>query len=369
MSRKFICGVKPLQQFMEDGSFLMPEIPAVLRAAQAMNSPEYIDYDYLLSVSGMALRLAWQQGWAEYADIPNQGIFYGSDVVETALERVGIKYIKRSVADVGVNTALTEIKELLDKDIPAILRGGPHVVSAVLGYDEDELFGVSTFADRSKSLPENGYNRIEGLKDEMEEYILITDFIPKPMDRKLLLDTFKTAVFYSRTVRTDEHGDTALGVSSFDAIAELMVWDEGFEQLNSNGCFEGELSFPYDRPDGYYRTDGAATLAQRFWSGYCDFLCMLNGYGNFARFLEKYADIIPEHSVKIKEASEYYNRACGYSGELWKYVTPDDAGVKKFSTKEVRYTFAAHMLRAKIYTLRAVEILEEILHRVCADSN
>lgn len=54
MESKFIEGVKPLQQFMDDGSFLMPEIPAVLRAAQALHFPAYVDYDYLLSVSGMA---------------------------------------------------------------------------------------------------------------------------------------------------------------------------------------------------------------------------------------------------------------------------------------------------------------------------
>ena len=73
----------------------MPEIPAVLRAIQALNAPECMDYDYLLSVSGMAVRLAWQQGWAEYADLPNQGVFYNEDgkgIVETALDRIGVKY-------------------------------------------------------------------------------------------------------------------------------------------------------------------------------------------------------------------------------------------------------------------------------------
>ena len=95
MREHWIAGVKPLAQFMEDGSFLMPEIPALLRALQAMGAPAAFDYDYLLSLSGMAVRLVWQQGWAEYRDTPNQGVFYGKNVVELALDRVGAGYTVR----------------------------------------------------------------------------------------------------------------------------------------------------------------------------------------------------------------------------------------------------------------------------------
>ena len=82
-------GVRPLAQFMEDGSFLMPEVPAVLRALQAMGAPEWLDYDYAMSVSGAALRLTWQMGWAGYEDLPNQAeVFFNGrphGVIETAL--------------------------------------------------------------------------------------------------------------------------------------------------------------------------------------------------------------------------------------------------------------------------------------------
>ena len=87
---------------------------------------------------------------------------------------------------------------------------------------------------------------------------------------------------------------------------------------------------------------------------------MLNGYENMSRFLNKYADIVPEWRERVLSAAGYYQKACDYSGELWKYVTPDEEGVRKFRLPEVRYTFAAHMLRAKMYTLKAVEELEKI---------
>ncbi len=363
MREFFINGVKPLQQFMEDGSFLMPEIPAVLRAVQAMNAPVEFDYDYLLSVSGIAVRLAWQQGWAEYEAQPNQAIFYnqdGKDITEVALDRIGVKYTRKHLSEVGVRTAQREIHASINNGIPVLASGGPLANIALLGYRDDELYGVSTFTDPAQRKQPHNYNRVEDWQHNIRDYILIEQFVPKHMDAALLIETLKTAIYLARTSRADGLGDTALGVSAFDAVAELMVWDEGFEPLDANGSYDGAISFPYDRPHGYYRMDGARSLSKRFWAGYCDFLCMLNGYENFARFLERYACILPAHSGQLKEAAANYRHACVYSGELWNYVTPDEAGVGKFKERSVRYAFAAHMLRAKIYTIRAIELLEKV---------
>ena len=368
MPEKFIQNVKPLQQFMEDGSFLMPEIPAVFRAMQAMGAPEFIDYDYLLSISGMAVRLAWQPGWAAYDGLPNQGVFMdGSDgmgVVKRALDRAGVRYAIKTIED--TDTALNEIRGAIASGRPVLLNH-PWVFAAVLGYSGDDLYGVATFADKNKRVPPHEYNLLEDWRKESKLYILFDDYTPRPMDAALLMEILRDAVYLARTTRCELHGDTALGIASFDAVAEMMVWDEGFEPLDDNRNpkkrqrYEGELSFPYERPEGYYRTDGARTLSERFWAGYCDFLCMLNGYSNFGRFLDKYAVLLPAHSERLREAVKYYCHACDYSGELWKYVTPDEKGAAKFKKKEVRYAFAAHMLRAKIYTIKAVEILEGVL--------
>jgi len=370
MTENYIKHVKPLQQFMEDGSFLMPEIPALFRAVQALGAPEYIDYDYLLSVSGMAVRLAWQQGWAAYEGLPNQAIFldgkYGWSVIELAMARVGMKYTIKTVAETGIEAARRDIKDSIDKGVPVLINE-PFVFAAVLGYDESGFYGVSSHADTGKRLPPHDYNLMEDWPNQCISYILLDEYAPRDMDAALLTDTLRTAVHLARTTRSECHGDTALGLASFDALAEMMVWDEGFEPLDSNKNakknkhYEGELSFPYERPEGYYRTDGARTLHDRFWAGYCDFLCMLNGYENFARFLDKYADLLPAHSERLRESAKHYAAANVYSGALWQYVTPDDKGVAKFKKKEVRYAFAAHMLRAKIFTVKAVEILEGIL--------
>lgn len=143
MREHWIAGVKPLAQFMEDGSFLMPEIPALLRALQAMGAPAAFDYDYLLSLSGMAVRLVWQQGWAEYRDTPNQGVFYGKNVVELALDRVGAGYTVRRFD----NGAAEEVRRLLDSGRPVLMQGGAQAYAALLGYRGNDFYGVSTFAD------------------------------------------------------------------------------------------------------------------------------------------------------------------------------------------------------------------------------
>lgn len=362
MSSHSIAGVKPLAQFMDDGSFLMPEIPAVFRAVQALGCPAWVDYDYVLSLSGAAVRLTWQQGWASYAGPANQsGLFFDGEAftdVKLALARLGAAYIFRRAAEVGWDAAKREITESLDRGVPVLLTDRS---ACVLGYDGDALLGVSTYADPNTREAPHGYNRFENWQNDQTTYCIIESYTPREMNRQLLSDTLGTAVKLATTARIDKLGDTALGISSFDALAEQLVWDESFEPLEPGQRYEGKISFPYDRPEGYYREDGARTLGNRFWDGYCDFLCMLNGYGNFSRFLERYAGVVPEWREKLLDAAKTYHAACEFSGKLWQYVTPDDNGVAKFKDKDVRYAFAAHMLRAKIYTVRAVELLQKLV--------
>lgn len=366
MSEKIIGGIKSLAQFMEDGSFLMPEVPAVYRAIQALQVPDYMDYDYLLSVSGMAVRLAWKPGWNAHEGLPNQAIFYNEDdksIIEIALDRIGVEYTH--IKNTDANTALRDIRQSIDKGIPVIMETTLCVCATILGYRNNDLYGVSVFADQKEAQEPYGYNCFPNWQKEMESYYIIHQFTPKPMDCTSLKEVLQTAVYLARTTAKKQCGNAALGISSFDAVAEMMVWDESFEPLEPGKTYDGELSFPYEREEGYYCTDGARTLEQRFWDGYCDFLCMLNGYENFSRFLQKYAHMVPAWQEPLTRAAAYYQHAATYSGALWEYVTPDSAGVAKFKNKDVRYAFAAHMLRAKIYTVKAIEIIEDLLTKDC----
>jgi hypothetical protein len=47
---------------MDDGNMLLPDMPVVFRLAQTLDAPEHVDYDYVMGISGAAVRLSWQQG-------------------------------------------------------------------------------------------------------------------------------------------------------------------------------------------------------------------------------------------------------------------------------------------------------------------
>jgi hypothetical protein len=192
-------------------------------------------------------------------------------------------------------------------------------------------------------------------------YCLVRSFTPRAVDEGLLRYVMEGAVHLARLEGLPKLGATALGLASFDALAEHLVWDDGFRELPVKGVYEGKLSWQYDRPQGWWREDGAKNLSTRFWAGYCDFLCMLNGYCELGKFLSDYREIVPSWSDRLEEASRNLFRAGDYTGDLWKYVTPDEVGVEKFRTDDVRSIFAAHMLRAKIFSKRTIEIFEELL--------
>ena len=66
--------------------------------------------------------------------------------------------------------------------------------------------------------------------------------------------------------------------------------------------YDGDLLWQYDRPKRFWREDGARSLAHRFWAGYCDFLCMLNGFESLKLFIDRYKEITPEWSADLEEA-------------------------------------------------------------------
>lgn len=380
---KIIKGIKPLKQFMDDGSMLLPDIPVAYRLLQTMNAPSYMDYDYLLSISGAAVRLNWQPGFAAYDGEPNQSeLFVNGDrltelrnLFERTGMRVTINLIKgnksfwkynysKPVNWISSSIGKNIIIESINKDKP-IMIWGPQKAMLVTGYenDGDILYGVCTMREGKEVLDEYNYIKVDNWEKELKAVFEVISFEPVKPNKELLYKTLTTAVNLARTSKQKALGNTELGLSAFDAVAEHLVWDESFEPLEVDKKYEGKITWPKLLYKGYYREDGARTLEGRFWAGYCDFLCMLNGYGNFSRFLESRSkeDDFKFWKRELLEASKCYNKACDYSGELWKIVTPDREGIIKFKTSEVRYTFAAHMLRAKIYTQKALAQLDIII--------
>jgi hypothetical protein len=320
-------------------------------------------------------------GWAEYKEEPNQSDLYinGDRLheIRKGFEGAGIEYetyLNIDKKDFWKNNysgiikwadteqAKRDIIAEIDKGNPVITKGVESPYSLVTGYGDDFLYVIPGFADDSKKDNITGYTKSFNWKNQLECYFIVKSFNPRLINKDLLCDVIKNIIYITGLKRVDCLGDTALGISSLISLAEHLVWDEGFEALKVNEEFIGELSWQKDMPDGYYRTDGARNLRKRFWAGYCDYLCMLNGYGDVAKFLSVAAEKIPDWKDKLLKVSDYFNKACDYSGFLWNYVTPDDNGVEKFKTNDVRSIFAGHMLRAKLYIEKGLDIFDDLLN-------
>jgi hypothetical protein len=381
MTCKLITGIKEIHQFMKDeGNFLLPFAPAFLRLLQSLNAPNYMNYDFVMCVSGASTRLSWQQGWAAYEGEPNQSeLFVNGDRLteyRKGFEGVGIDYTiflnvakrewwkdnyRGDVTWVNGDRAKVDIIASIDQAIPVLAHGIDSPTCLIMGYENDgeKLDILHLFIPDEKKVGETKYMiSSENWQDQITMYCIINSFTPRIINKQLLVEIMENVIYLAKL---ENYGSTALGINAIQTLAEHLVWDEGFEKLEPKEKYEGELSWHYERPKSYYREDGARNLHERFWAGYCDFLCMLNGFNALWQFMNKYKDIVPEWIEDLQEASVCARRVCDYTGELWQYVSADELGLLKFKTKDVRSIFAAHMLRAKIYTKRIIEIFERLL--------
>ena len=383
---KLIGGIKECHQFMgEEGNFLLPYAPVFLRLLESMNAPEYMDYSFVMSISGATTRLSWLEGWAQYKDEPNQSeLFINGDrliEVRKGFEGAGVDakvYLNEAKKDwwkdnysgdvtwVNGDKAKTDIIASIDKGIPVLAHGIKSPTCLIIGYENngEKLHILHNYISDEEKKGETKYTTSNNnWQNDFTFYCIVNSFNPRKVDRKLLSEIMENVIYLAKS---EKYQNASVGLKSYESLAEHLVWDKGFEPLtfgeeNKSDDYTGELSWQYERPDGYYREDGARNLGDRFWAGYCDYLCMLNGFGNLHYFLMANKDVVPEWSDDIVNAADDAMRIADYTGELWKYVTPDDDGVRKFKEADTRSIFAAHMIRSKIHHQRIVETFEKIL--------
>ena len=388
MADKLIEGIKEIHQFTEgEGNFLLPYAPAYLRLLQSLGAPDYMDYDFVLCVSGAAVRVSWQQGWAAYEDEPNQSeLFINGDrlteyrrgfagagveaeicLSEAKRERWRGHY-SGSVTWAGGEKAKTDITASIDRGIPVPAHGiAGEPACLIIGYEDGgtRLCVMSIFTPADKKTGKSKYRISDGSwTDEITLYCIVRGFRPRAVDMTLLREVMTNVICLARLKSYDKAGSewhVTYGLEAIGSLAEHLVWDEGFEPLEPYEKYSGSLSWQYERPPGYWRRDGARCLSDRFWAGYCDFLCMLNGFESLKNFIDRMKDKAPpEWSDDLAEASRCAGRIADFTGELWKYVTADEEGLRKFKTADIRSIFAGHMLRVKIYYTRVTEIFERL---------
>ena len=373
--------VREIRQFMpgegEGNLFLLPYAPAYLRLLQSLGAPEHMNYSFVMSVSGAATRLAWLPGWSggePQSNLYAEGGrlaelrrgFKGAGVeAEFCLNEAHKAWWEETVIGevtwVNAEKARTDIVASLNKGVPVLASGLAHdAIGLIIGHEGNgaRLNFISILLPEEEKMGESRYVLTsEKWADEIKMYCLVKNFTPRVVDRALLREVMQTVVTQARA---ENIGDCAIGLNAQQMLAEHLVWDEGFAQLDI-ARFDGMLKWPYERPEGYWREKQARSLGDRFWAGYCNFLCSQNGFDNLAQFLMAHNDVVPEWKEAIREAARCAERNAYFTGALWQHVSGNDEGMLKFQTDDIRSIFAGHMLRSKIYHLRMVEIFERLL--------
>lgn len=273
MERKLIDGVKHLKQFMDDGSMLLPDIPVAFRLLQTMNAPNYMDYDYLLSISGAAVRLSWQPGFAAYEGEPNQSELFASgdrlSELRNLFNSTGLDVVihlikekksfwKENYSEPVTWTSQSKAKKIIlnsiNEDKP-IMIWGPMKSMLVTGYENNGeiLYGVGTMHEDMEVLEETNYVKVDNWEQDLKAVYEVISFEPIKPNKEVLYNTLKTAVTLARTQSQKELGNTALGLSALESVAEHMVWDESFEPLEIDKKYEGKITWPNLLCNGYYR--------------------------------------------------------------------------------------------------------------------
>ena len=379
MKTDALLPVKEIRMFMpgeENGAFLLPYAPAYLRLLQSLGAPGHMNYSFVMAVSGAATRVAWLPGWTDGA-FHRELYINGDRLVEfrRGFKGAGVeaefclneaqrewwaKDFSGEVTWVTPEKARADIVASLNKGVPVLALLKHSAACLIIGHEGNgnRLNFIFAFSKEEDKMGESRYELTpENWADEIKMYCLVKSFEPRAVDKALLREVMQTAVALARAGNV---GDCAVGLNAQQMLAEHLVWDEGFAQLDL-APFDGALSWPYERPEGYWREENARSLGARFWGGYCDFLCMQNGFGNLGMFLEAHKDVVPEWSGAFQEAARCAERNAYFTGALWQHVQGNDEGMLKFKTEDIRSIFAGHMLRSKIYHLRMVEIFERLL--------
>jgi hypothetical protein len=174
MATKIIENIKEIHQFMDgEGNFLLPYAPVYLRLLQSLNAPDYMDYWFVLAVSGAATRLSWQQGWAAYEGEPNQSeLFINGDrltEIRKGFEGAEINYTiclnnaKKDwwkdnyggeVAWMDGEKAKADIVASIDKCVPVLAHGIDSPTCLIIGYENDgeKLDILHLFIEDSKKI-------------------------------------------------------------------------------------------------------------------------------------------------------------------------------------------------------------------------
>jgi hypothetical protein len=297
------------------------------------------DYDYLMGVTGAALRRFWQRDDGGNVDL----MYLAPEPYERVLKALGWTF--RDVQASDEKTVRDAIIASIDAGRPVLAFGiiGPPECGIVTGYEADGtvLRGWSYFQDPA----------VEGYYAQTDWFahgewagglaaIVLGERTDRPSDRDTLIPALEWAVSLERTPVRPERPDHVSGLAAYGAWADAL------------------------EVDADYPLDNGEVLATRLMV-HGDQCVMLEERRNAANFLRWGAGVLPEVCDELCAAARHYDEAANQMPRVWLWggeMGPAEA--QGLADPATRPGIAAGIRDAAAWEARGVECLEAALAKV-----
>ncbi len=372
-TRKIIEGVARVGYEGVPDPTMTPFCGSLAVALKAMGDP--VSYSYIAGVSGMAFRMSVK----DWGDLGSSDIMHMAPdpfaSIRHAFAGIGYNYTVRlcdgtcltrwgespvahwgwastqGTADttrkVTEQEAREEIKASIDAGRPVLPFGviGPPEVCVVTGYDQDgaTLIGWNYHQEHSDigqvEHESTGYFRKTDWFKETPAYILIGPKSRNAQHRAARRQAYVDALkWISELVRVPAAAGRHTGLAAFKEW-EQMLYSKDFAGLSVD-----ELR---DRLECH-----------------CAGLMMLLERKCGAAFLRTMARDEPDSNPELEKAAALYDMVAQFGREVWKHVSWDENGWRRFGEAQVREVLAGHVKEAGRLEEEAVGLVERLLKRL-----
>ncbi len=359
MASRIIEYVPRVAQFPEGGSaMLTPFIGSLWAALSGMGRPR--PYADILALSGAGNRLVWRPGKWDGGNVDilacEEDAFAPHRRALEALGLLGTFRLTKPIAGmdgplVSEDAARAEIVKSLDAGVPVIAMGiiGPPECCVVFGYEGDgaSLVGWNYF-QTDEGFPKDEPFKKMGWFEGLLGYILLADAGSTPSVR----ENTRTAVraIVENAMHPDVRG-AKIGMAAWEAMLDAL------ENASFDDCTRVLLA----DADGVLDDEVWEKTVQGRFYVYCDALCQIYERGAALPYWESVHTENPDWAEPIAEAIDAWRACAQYGGFLWKHLTNDEAGFRKFADPAIRKILADEGRRAMALDQAAVAAIRKLL--------
>lgn len=354
--------------------------------------PQYMNYAYIMAVSGSANRLSWRHGFLGKADESNDSELFitGDRLIQlrNIWKRCGFvcntyllieensfwkENYSKPVRWVNQKDGREKVLELL-KEKPVLILGQGFSYVAV-GYSNDILYG---HVSRYNEMDSDSIREIPDWDKEMKGFCEIISFEAIEANKEILYKTLVTTMNYMKVSKRKWFNHISFGVDSINQVVDQLVWDESFQFLKIDEKYDGKISWPKKKHTDYYIENGARTVEDIYQYNLIPYVRRLANKSYFIDFLSSI--VKKEEFVFFKKDIEsiilIYEEVIVLVNKLkqiiqWNELIDNDnmkeiqsESINYNISKEVRYEMAAILINIRIQIQYTFGYMDKIIQGI-----